>query len=118
MTKGEIEKDLKDLRKKIGRYAVQRLREGKAVMHIWRRSSPHNRWIQNVDEHRGHQNLWHSDGWGDFPGSMRMYDLIDNSGSVIAQHWIHGDGGMPDHSVFALKKEYRTSKKRVRLKRR
>lgn len=117
-SKQQVEADLKDLRKQIGRYAFDRLRAGKAVIHVWRRSSPHNKWIQNADENRGDSMLWHSEGWGDFPGVLRMYDLVDESGNIITSHWLHSDGGKPDHSIYALKKEYRTSKKRVRYTKR
>lgn len=102
-----VNEDLKRMRAKIGAYAVRRLRQGKAVVHVWRGTSPHNRWVQNADERRGHGMLWHSDGWGDFPTPWNAFELLSESNDRVASHWIHNDGGHPFQSTYVLKKEYR-----------
>lgn len=103
----QIEKDLKKMRKKIGVYAVRRLREGKAVVHIWRGSSPHNCWVQNADPHRGDSHIWHSDGWGDRPTPWRAFELVGESKERITHSLVHREGGQPFYSTYVLKKEYR-----------
>ena len=107
VSKEQVKVDLKLMRAKIGAYAVRRLRQGKAVVHVWRGSSPHNRYVQNVDENRGHGFLWHSDGWGDFPTPWNAFELVSESKDRIAGHWLHSDGGKPFKSTYVLKKEYR-----------
>lgn len=70
--------ELKDLRKIVGVGAVKSLRLGKSLLKIWRRSSPHNWWIENT---KGNI-LWHS--WpGEPRPSLEAFSLVRHSRKKI-----------------------------------
>ncbi len=108
MDREQVEKDLKELRKQVGAYAVRRLRLGKARVHYWRGSTPHNCWVQG---HPARAWLWHSDGW-DWPGKRTMFELASESNDKVAHSLLHRDGGHAFESVYVLKPEYRLKAKR------
>ena len=99
-----INANLTKLRKHVGKYAVARLREGKATLNCWRGSSPHNWYIESINGRSSH--LWHSEGWGDRP-DLKMFKLFEESKDKISYHFIHSDGGKPFHSIYVLQPEYR-----------
>ena len=110
MDTARIEENIKQLRKQIGAYAVRRLRMGKASVHYWRGSTPHNCWVQGHPPRRQCW-LWHSDGW-DWPGRRDMYELVGESNDRVKHSLLHRDGGHPFESVYVLKPEYRIKPKR------
>jgi len=95
---------LKQLKAKIGRYALQRLRLGKATFRVWRGSTPHNHWVEGTARM---SYLWHSDDDDRGPSLWPAFQLLEESKDRIAHHWVHGDGGQPYLSVYVLKPEYR-----------
>lgn len=97
-------KMLKDLRKKVGAYAVLRLRKGKAKLVCYRGTTPYNWWIES-ENGRG-SFLWHSKGAGDRP-DLSLFDRVEDSEEKIASSFLHGDGGRPFLSTYVLKSEYR-----------
>jgi hypothetical protein len=104
-----MEDDLTELRQLFGRYAFQRLREGKATLTIWRGSSPHNYFIESKKSRSGF--LWHAD--TERPRvlpNMEMFELVSESNDKIAYSNIHYDGGKSYTSDYVLKKEYRILK--------
>lgn len=104
LTAKQVAEALCKLRKRLGPYAVRRLREGKAFLYVWRGSSPHNWYIESHG--RSGSYLWHSDGWGDRP-DLSMFQRVSDSGERIAHSFVHNEGGSPFKSVFALKPEFR-----------
>lgn len=97
------EERLTRLRQHIGPYAVKRLREGKALLHCWRGSSPHNWYVESCNGRGSH--LWHSSDWGDVP-DRSMFQLEQESQNKIACSLIHRDGGKPFRSTYVLRSEY------------
>lgn len=97
-----VKEILEELRGKLPRYALQRLRAGKATFNVWRGTTPWNRWVEGP---RGAQ-LWHS-GDDERGPSLLAFELLEESKDRVAHHWIHGDGGQPFHSTYVLKPEYR-----------
>jgi len=95
---------LAKLKKHIGLRGYAALRRG-SVLHVWRRSSPHNWWIENK---KGDM-LWHSDGWGDHP-DLEMFLVRSHSGNKIEYHPIHNDGFKPESSEYVLKPEFLVKK--------
>lgn len=92
------------LRKLVGRYAVDRLRQGKAVLNCWRGSSPHNWFITSERSRTGH--LWHV-GEDRRKPELDMFELVSNSKERIPHSWVHREGGSPYQSIYRLKSEYR-----------
>lgn len=96
--------DLIKLKKHIGLRAYAALRRG-AKLHVWRRSSPHNWWIEN----KKGEMLWHSDGWGDHP-NLNIFLIESHSNEKIEYHPIHNDGFKPESSTYILKFELQVNK--------
>lgn len=96
---------IKELRKVIGNGAVRSLRLQKSVLKIWRRTSPHNWWVEN----KKGEMLWHSSP-GERRPSLDMFDLVEHSSNCIwtgSPEIVGRDEGAPEESIYRLKKEYR-----------
>jgi hypothetical protein len=100
---------LKKLQEGIGVQAVRSLRRG-GILHIWRRSSPHNWWVApKRDENHFY---WHSGEYG-FRPSLSMFELIGHSAEKVSYGlYIPGgfrgsDDGSPEHSRYRLRKVFR-----------
>lgn len=91
---------LLQLKRHVGLNAYRALRRG-AILHVWRRSSPHNWWIENK---RGEM-LWHSDGWGDRPDTS-IFMLRSDSKNKIEHSIVHSCGGLSESSEYVLKPEF------------
>ena len=101
----EITKAVFGLRRTIGKEALTALQRHEATLRIWRRSSPHNWWVQPNDESAMH--LWHS--WKSQPNpDLSMFDLLEDSDARIRGDIsiIGADNGAPEESVYVLKDEY------------
>lgn len=89
----------KELRKIVGGWAYRALRKGRPLQ-IWRRSSPHN-WF--IETSRGGDFLWHS--WpGEPRPSLDLFDKISDSDSSILMYW-GSDSGMSELSKYRLRVE-------------
>ncbi len=91
---------LLQLKERVGLDAYRALRRG-AILHVWRRSSPHNWWVENK---KGDM-LWHSTGWGDRP-NPNMFMLKSNSKNKIEYSIVHSAGGFSESSEYVLKPEF------------
>lgn len=91
---------LLQLKEHMGLDAYRALRRG-AVLRVWRRSSPHNWYVENK---RGKM-LWHSTGWGDRP-NLSMFLLRSNSNKKIEYSIVHSAGGFSESSEYVLKPEF------------
>lgn len=96
----EIKKNLRALQLTVGRYAYEQLRSGKASVHLWRGSTPHNCWVES----KSGNTLWHSSDYDRPP--MKMFEIVTESKERINHSWIHSDGGHPFESIYSLKPEY------------
>lgn len=94
---------LKRLRDHVGRYAYEQLRLGRATLHRWRGTSPHNWWVAGI---RGAQ-LWHNDSttWGDVP-PLALFQLLSESRERVPHHVLHRDGAMAFETVYCLRPEF------------
>ena len=72
------------------------------MLKIWRRSSPHNWWIESK---RGKQ-LWHSGGVG--VPDLRLFRLLKDSNERVVQYW-GADSGRPEMSIYVFVGGDRTS---------
>lgn len=93
------------LKDQVGLRAYAALRRG-AYLHLWRRSSPYNWWIEN----RHKDMLWHSNGWGDRP-SLDLFDRYFTSNNLIKKSMVHSSGGNSDYEKYILKPEYQIKPK-------
>lgn len=102
--------DLRRLRKVIGVGPTRSLRLGCSVLKIWRRSSPHNWWVENK---RGNM-LWHS-GEGCPRPNLGLFELVKHSDRLIGDGLPASAGfiisrwelASPELSTYKLKVEYR-----------
>ncbi|MCC6405452.1 MAG: hypothetical protein IT405_03665 [Candidatus Yanofskybacteria bacterium] len=97
---------LRDLRKLVGGSGVVRsLQRGTALLHVWRRTTPHNMWIENNRK----KDLWHSDEHSRRPHIPTYFKLVEHSKTRIAigpGDPVTSDAGMPEESTYQLKKEF------------
>lgn len=104
-----IEKHLHDLRKILGNGAVRSLRMRKSVLKVWRRTTPHNWWVEN----RRGKMLWHSHEREPRPNLYALFELQENSKTRIwtgCPDIMGSDEGAPEQSIFQLKKMFCISK--------
>jgi hypothetical protein len=90
----------KALKKLVGGWAYRALCRG-APLQVWRRSSPHNWFIENA---KRNDYLWHSD---DPPRSLpdlSLFEHVEDSKSLLPIYW-GGDSGMSELSLYRLKVE-------------
>ena len=98
--------DIQELFEIIGSKAAVALLEKKAVLNIWRNSSPHNWWVSKAKRDDGNY-LWHSsDDYStrDTP-SLEVFKNIRNEGTVsYGGHWRFrsSDEGMPEESSYVI----------------
>ena len=97
---GEVTAAFARLKAHIGEKALARLRRG-GVLNVWRRSSPHNWWIEDG---RGEM-LWHSGGWGDRP-PLSFFEERGRSSCLIDHSPVHREGGMAESAEYVLRREY------------
>lgn len=103
MTKKLVGERLKELRSILGAKAVKLLQTGKAVFQIWRRSSPHNWWVEGL---RGAM-YWHSQDEEPSPHLHTFFKLVNESEERIWTPYLVGaDEGAPEQSTYRLKKVY------------
>lgn len=82
----------------VGGRAVRALR-GRALLHIWRRTTPHNWWIQGP---RGGM-YWHSGEPRRLP-PLNLFELVHQSPEVIPPYLFGaGDVGMSELSTYRLR---------------
>lgn len=100
-----ISLDLKDLRKLIGAGALRSLQMRKSTLKIWRRSSPHNWFVENK-----HGNmLWHSSEINRHLPRLEMFALVRHSSRRIwtgCPEIVGSDEGACELSIYKLKKRY------------
>lgn len=88
-----IEKQIKNI---IGEKAFNALKEGKALFHIWRRTTPHNQWVEDADGNM----LWHSSEGNSI--SLTHFEKIDDIGDVIKISLNPHEIGTPDHTIYKM----------------
>ena len=97
---------LRELRKILGTGTVRSLQAGTAVFKVWRRTTPHNWWVENQ---KG-EYVWHSGERGTpRPDLWRLFDLVEDSPNrIITGHpeIIGSDENAPEESTYRLKKLY------------
>lgn len=95
--------DLKKLKEVVGSHAFRALINGR-FLNIWRRSSPHNWFIENYN---GKDFLWHSDDDFEFRKlpNLSIFKKHMDSNSKILNYW-GSDSGMADLSQYILKTEF------------
>jgi len=107
---GEISDELRKcqltkLRKMLGQHAVRSLQKGTAIFKIWRRSQPHNWWVESNNG----SFLWHSTENNPRPSISTYFDLVKNSSERIVtghREIIGFDEGAHELSVYKLKSVY------------
>ena len=108
---GRLSEELVTLREIVGEGALRSLRRSQhTVLHIWRRTTPHNWWVENL---RGDM-LWHS-GEGRWRPDIRMFDLVEHSAETVTYPVYPGlfgasDHGSPEMSTYRLKRQHRLRK--------
>ncbi|MEW6617376.1 MAG: hypothetical protein AB1333_03070 [Patescibacteria group bacterium] len=101
-----IEYRLKQLRQVVGVQVVRSLQTRKSFLFEWRRSTPHNWWVEN----RRGKMLWHSSddrSIRQIPDSM-LFEIVKHSKNlIITGSWLAGrDEGRPEETIYRLKKIY------------
>lgn len=89
--------DLLDLKAIVGGWAFRALINGRPLQ-IWRRSSPHNWFIEDAKK-TGY--LWHSEPH-EFVPSLQLFDNTYNSYNKILHYW-GADSGSSQLSCYVLK---------------
>jgi hypothetical protein len=95
--------ELEKLKSVVGGYAFRALLNGRPLQ-IWRRSSPHN-WFIEDSKREGF--LWHSEDHNRKLPDLSLFDKLKDSNKGIIPYW-GSDSGMPELSFYVLKKDYRT----------
>ena len=85
------------LKKIIGKWAYNALLNG-CPLQIWRRSSPHNWFIENK---RRTNILWHSSDHNRILPDLRLFIKDYDSNKLICQYW-GADSGQPELSYYYL----------------
>jgi len=93
----------KRIEKSIGKEAFQALKDNRALLHIWRRTCPHNVW---VEDNKG-ETLWHS-GERNSIGT-HYFKEVSSSKTKIERSLNPHEIGTSDHSVYELDIERNTS---------
>lgn len=94
---------MKTLSEVIGPRAMRALKEDRAVLKIWRQSTPHNWWIESK---KGLQ-LWHSgttDG-SDLPTylpNLKLFYEVEESDEKVIEYW-GSDSGSSSLSIYKLR---------------
>lgn len=90
---------ISNMKKIIGETAYRALREGRAYLYIWRRSSPYNWYIETIKRKK---TLWHSDtsGWGTPKPDIRDFELVENSDESILYSW--KTNNTPEKSTYRI----------------
>lgn len=94
-----MKEEIVELRSIIGGWALRALRNGKPLQ-IWRRSSPHNWFIEGSRDF-----LWHSDEYDRRVPNLDLFRLESESERKI-QYYGGSDSGMSELSLYVLKDEY------------
>lgn len=101
----QVHERLRSLRKILGTGAVRSLQMRKSVFKVWRRTTPHNWWVEN----KKGETLWHScDGYLR-PDLHMFFELVKDTETRI---WtgrpdiIGSDEGASELSIYKLKKCY------------
>lgn len=96
---------LRDLRKLIGTGALRSLQMQKATLKIWRRSSPHNWFVENKQG----KMLWHSSENDRHLPCLDVFALVRHSSQCIwtgCPEIVGSDEGASELSIYRLKKRY------------
>ncbi len=97
-----VEHRLKQLRKLIGTQVVRSLQRGMSVVKEWRRTTPHNWWVEN----RKGDVLWHSND-RERPDILMLEIVAHSENKIVTGSWLAGgDEGKPEESTYRLKKIY------------
>lgn len=91
--------ELNNLKSLVGGHAFRALLNGRPLQ-IWRRSSPHN-WF--IEASKSGYCLWHSDDYDSRLPNLALFDKLKDSDERILQYW-GSDSGMPELSFYVLKK--------------
>ena len=91
---------LNNLKSIVGGRAFRALLNGRALK-IWRRSSPHNWFIENA---KGNGFLWHSEDRNRHLPNLALFEKLRDSDERVLQYWGR-DSGMPELSFYVLNKE-------------
>lgn len=94
--------ELDNLKSIVGRYAFKALLNGRPLQ-IWRRSSPHN-WF--IERSKGNGFLWHSDDYDHRRPNLALFEKLKDSDKKILKYW-GGDSDMPELSFYILKGKLR-----------
>ena len=96
----KTQKDYTELKNLIGGHALRALLRGR-YLQIWRRSTPHNWFIETYD---GKGFLWHSDDGHDrkLP-NLSLFKKVKDSKTKMLRYW-GSDSGMPELSLYRLVK--------------
>ena len=86
-----------------GPEAFKLLLEKKAVLKIWRRTTPYNYWVEKKGGKPGDY-IYHSSEWG--RPNMNCFIDIEDSPNLIGYSWLHSDGGKSEESTYRLNNDY------------
>lgn len=91
------------LKKIVGARVLRSLQEHKSLLHIWRRTTPHNWFVRNK---RG-DTTWHSSDGGSRP-SLSMFEKVADSDKIIVgpPMLIGSDAGRPEETIYRLRPEF------------
>ncbi len=100
---------LERLKECLGEKALRALRDQKAQLHIWRRSSPHNWFVLRISRY---ETLWHSHDGSLGPRvlpSLEAFELVKHSSQRIM---FGSETGSCEESIYRLKRRFRNAKHR------
>ena len=87
----------KTLKKLIGGWAYRALTRD-CPLQIWRRSTPHNWFIESERDNM----LWHSSEFDSERPDLRLFKIASDSEEKMCQYW-GADSGAPELSMYILR---------------
>lgn len=95
---------MNDLINLFGEKNVKKLKNGTAILKIWRRTTPHNYWLED----KKGKMLWHSNDENHhkaFSIRIKYFIKLEDSGNVITRSLFGGENGLSEESTYTLKDE-------------
>jgi hypothetical protein len=98
-----LEKELSNLKKLIGGWALRALLKGKPLTQ-WRRTTPHNWFIKGHPRYE-YTYLWHVDEFNWHIPNLKLFEKKCDAKVRICNHWLAGrDAGVSESSEYVLRK--------------
>ncbi len=95
-------KVLKNLENEIGGEAFNDLIEEKSVLFQWRRTTPHNYWVNDLEDKKDW--TYHSEGY--HRPSTEAFEILKDSGIKIKMSLFGSENGSSEQTIWKLKKNF------------